>query len=926
MNRAALWRKLVVCFTSLLLVGIAGSTGSKILFAQNGDGEPNNTFGTATELPATGAVTGAITPLQDADWYKLSVDGHGELAFQVTNVAAELDISARLWNSNKDVISEWFAPLAKGGDTEAAVDLPAAGVFYLEVRDGSDDAAAEQPYTLATTFALSPDLAEPNNDFGQAATLSLDQPQLATILPVRDADWLAVTVDSHGELNLAITGVPADLEVVLRLWNGNKDVLTNWFAPLAKGGDTTAAVDLPAPGRYYIEIRDSNDDARSVQPFTVTASFSPSPDALESNNGFGQATALTLGQPATAAILPTGDDDWYAFEAPGHGELQVVVSNVPMELDIAFRLWNSNKDVLTNWYAPLAKGGNTEAVIDLPAAGRYFLEVSDGNDDARSVQPYHLQTLFTPSPDEFEPNQDFGHAVAIGVDRSIQATILPAGDADWFSFLVDRHGELTVQVSSAPADMDVVFRLWNNNKDVLTNWFAPLAKGGNTEAVIDLPEPGRYFLEARDGNDDARSITPFTLSTTFTPSTELGEPNNTFESATPGLLDTSIAGTILPAGDRDWYLLELAGAGDLHVLVTNVAPELAITFRLWDEAQNVMTNWFTPLSKGGNTEAAIPIATPGRYILEVADNSGAARSIQPYLLRFGMAPIDPATVTLPALPTPTGATGSAGTGATTPTTPVTGTETLSPTADVTILTSGQVGPFGAELFVQEPANPAVDGARLTIPPESLATLETVHISVSDRGPAGAPFGLQPAGPFWIFEPDGLTFLQPVTITLPVPVGAAEPAMFVGHWTGNAWEDLGGEVVDGLISVQSSGFSTYGVFCGNVGAYRDIRLVNESSSPYVELHYVSGPSPDPEDPDADFSAGCPLPTIAPEARQIPQNESEWLMLRPGRYHFVVAYPQPQPDRRGSNRRRAGDCHRFPWAGDRRRHECAPGCGL
>lgn len=65
---------------------------------------------------------------------------------------------------------------------------------------------------------------------------------------------------------------------------------------------------------------------------------------------------MTLGQPVEAAILPTGDDDWYAFEAPGHGELQVVAGNVPAELDIAFRLWNSNKDVLTNWYAPLAKG------------------------------------------------------------------------------------------------------------------------------------------------------------------------------------------------------------------------------------------------------------------------------------------------------------------------------------------------------------------------------------------------------------------------------------------------------------------------------------------------------------------------------------------------------------------------------------------
>lgn len=43
----------------------------------------------------------------------------------------QLDIDVRLWNSNKDVISDWFAPLAKGGDTEALIDLPAAGVYYL---------------------------------------------------------------------------------------------------------------------------------------------------------------------------------------------------------------------------------------------------------------------------------------------------------------------------------------------------------------------------------------------------------------------------------------------------------------------------------------------------------------------------------------------------------------------------------------------------------------------------------------------------------------------------------------------------------------------------------------------------------------------------------------------------------------------------
>lgn len=58
---------------------------------------------------------------------------------------------------------------------------------------------------------------------------------------MRDADWLAVTVDLHGELNLAITGVPADRSRAAAR-SSNKNVITNWFAPLAKGGETTAAV------------------------------------------------------------------------------------------------------------------------------------------------------------------------------------------------------------------------------------------------------------------------------------------------------------------------------------------------------------------------------------------------------------------------------------------------------------------------------------------------------------------------------------------------------------------------------------------------------------------------------------------------------------------------------------------------------------
>ena len=92
--------------------------------------------------------------------------------------------------------------------------------------------------------------AEPNNSFGAAESISLNSVVQGAISPERDADWYAFAVDHHGELRLTVSDVAADLAVNLRVWNGDKGTVSDWFAPTAKGGDTSAVVDLPAPGRY----------------------------------------------------------------------------------------------------------------------------------------------------------------------------------------------------------------------------------------------------------------------------------------------------------------------------------------------------------------------------------------------------------------------------------------------------------------------------------------------------------------------------------------------------------------------------------------------------------------------------------------------------------------------------------------------------
>jgi len=198
-------------------------------------------------------------------------------------------------------------------------------------------------------------------------------------------------------------------------------------------------------------------------------------------------------------ISPQNDADWYQVSVRHHGELAVRVSDIPQNLDINFRVWNDEKAYITSWYAPLAVGGETEGIVDFPRAGNYFLEVLDGRHDNSSSDPYSLNMIFTPSVDLLEPNNKFGIAADVTPNQSWRSTILPKGDVDWFRFVVDHHGQLMVKAENVPDNLDVNFRVWTGEKAYMTSWFAPLAVGGNTEAVVDLPAPGAYVVEMRDG-------------------------------------------------------------------------------------------------------------------------------------------------------------------------------------------------------------------------------------------------------------------------------------------------------------------------------------------------------------------------------------------------------------------------------------------
>jgi hypothetical protein len=60
--------------------------------------------------------------------------------------------------------------------------------------------------------------------------------------------------------------VAKELDLLLRVWSGDKGALTDRFAPLAAWGDTLALLDVPSRGRWLLEPRDRGDDGRSPAP------------------------------------------------------------------------------------------------------------------------------------------------------------------------------------------------------------------------------------------------------------------------------------------------------------------------------------------------------------------------------------------------------------------------------------------------------------------------------------------------------------------------------------------------------------------------------------------------------------------------------------------------------------------------------------
>lgn len=594
----------------------------------------NDSYGGAQPVPLGADLEARISPRGDRDWYEIEVPIAGLLRLVAVKVPENVDLWARVWDANRAVARDWQGAARPGGALDVAFALPGPGRYFIEMADGNNDNDSAEPFTLEFDFVPSNDPLEPNDSIGAARPIPLPSTFRPAIFPKGDRDWFRLWAPEPGKLTLIAEKVPQNLDIWMRLWNLDGAVVRDWQGPARDGGDTLFEAELAAPGVYLVEMADGNNSAESPDTFAFVAEFTPVGDETEPNDSFGQAAHLEPSGRHRLAMFPRGDRDWLAIDVDHPGELKMLATGSPKDLDLHMRVWDSNKDVIRDWIAPLRKGGDNEGYADLPRPGRYFIEIADGNSDASSEELFDYEIAFTPQPDQYEPNNGPAEAAPLTPGGEVLFNILPRGDTDWFRVEAPGQGELAVTIDEGPENLDLHYRVWNANREVIRDWVAPYRKGGLTEGFADLPSPGTYFIEVSDGNNDERSIEHATLKTVLTATGDAFEPNDGFGSAIPARTDEEIFAAILPRGDADWFVLEAPRAGEFTVLIDKVDEALDIYVRMWDADGNA-SGWVGPPRQGGITDAVFPVKAPGSYRFEIRDGNNDQRSPHPFRTVFG---------------------------------------------------------------------------------------------------------------------------------------------------------------------------------------------------------------------------------------------------------------------------------------------------
>jgi hypothetical protein len=442
---------------------------------------------------------------------------------------------------------------------------------------------------------------EPNDSYQQATPLKPGSTITGTISNPKDVDWYRLDVKTEGVLSAKLGGI-RDVDFVISAYDKDRRELVH-IDETTVGGDEQLLDLGVSPGVYYLVVSNKNPAANNpTQEYQLVTKLEPSAGRERQPNftaltaqpieaggvvrGWYWPTHILLSDDTTTqGVTAQGVDHWFSVDVQKQGLflMNVDVSEVP-KVDPILEVYDTNNYKLVSVDQGGIGEGESLRNFGVRGPAKYLLRLRSKYDNAGNPDvPFDMMTELLPyqGRTEFEPNNQRADATPFELD-SIQGTIAPAGDVDWYkiSIATDAKYLLRAELSGVPA-MDLTLTL----KDALGNDLLPIDNGGKEQPEVltgyGVTKGDYYLVVAEKTGKKSDGRDPYTLTKKLIP-WQAGlewEPNNSTGTAQALKVGESVDGYFAPKGDVDWYEFNVYQKGVVELDLTgivNVAPVVTL--------------------------------------------------------------------------------------------------------------------------------------------------------------------------------------------------------------------------------------------------------------------------------------------------------------------------------------------------------------
>ncbi len=367
---------------------------------------------------------------------------------------------------------------------------------------------------------------------------------------VGDRDWFFFELAIAQRITLSVDAAP--IETYVRLLDAQGDLLQRQGAGRGSANRWSAFL---KPGRYYVQVEEWGKNEASEQELGLSFETEVTADASEPNDEWQQATTVQAGQVVRGYLAPAEDIDWFKLHIVRAGRLRLQMPPHPLERYLTL-FAASDKD---HALARQGAGRKNSLLLTYPVSpGDYLIQLSEWGRNEASTQPWKLSVQLLPDDAVVDPTFTAKPEAVrhLPLDGSAAATIWPTGDRDSYQFDAPGAGVLRVQ-GVAPGNMELYLQLLDAAARVLAQGGIEAGGTRTLEAALQNAQP--VYLQVSEWGDNNASQRPYTLHADWIPTDALDyqQHNDTLKTATPIENSALLQGSILPAGDQDWYRIKL---------------------------------------------------------------------------------------------------------------------------------------------------------------------------------------------------------------------------------------------------------------------------------------------------------------------------------------------------------------------------------